>query len=84
MAITLVGLVVRVKPWATADVQLNLGFFVDSMASAAWTKLFNGEFLGLALLVLAGDIVAPFAAITLKPDKIPHFLSPFSEYIHPG
>jgi hypothetical protein len=46
------------------------------MASAARAKLFDGKFLGLALLVLGRDIVAPFTAIALKADKISHFHSP--------
>src|SRR5260370_39228107 len=65
---------------------LNLGFLVDGMASTAWAKLLNGKFLGLALLVFTGDIVAPFAPITLKPYKIPHFCSPCRDRLkaYPG
>jgi hypothetical protein len=46
------------------------------MASAARAKLFDGKFLGLALLVLGRDIVAPFTAVALEADKISHFHSP--------
>jgi hypothetical protein len=45
---------------------LNLGFFVDSMASAAWAKLFDGKLFSLTLFVFAGHVVAPFAAVALK------------------
>ena len=59
---------------------LNLRFLVDGMTSTAWAKLLNGKFLGLALLVFTGDIVAPFAAVALKPNKISHFRSPWDRY----
>jgi hypothetical protein len=49
---------------------------MDSMASTAWAKLFDGKLFGLALLVFTGYIITAFAAITLKSDKIPHFHSP--------
>jgi hypothetical protein len=46
---------------------------MNSMASAAWTKFLNGKLFGLALFVFAGHVVAPFAPIALKTNKIPHF-----------
>jgi hypothetical protein len=55
---------------------LNLGFFMDSMASAAWAKLLDGKLFGLALLVLTGHIVATFASVALKSDKISHLTHP--------
>jgi hypothetical protein len=42
------------------------------MASAAWAKLFNGKFFSLTLFVFTGYVIAPFAAIALKPNKISH------------
>ena len=44
---------------------LNLGFFMDRMASAARAKLLDGEFFGLPLLIFAGDVVAPLTAVAL-------------------
>jgi hypothetical protein len=46
---------------------------MDRMASAAWAKLLDGEFFGLALLILGRDIVTPFTPIALEPNKIPHY-----------
>jgi hypothetical protein len=49
---------------------------MDGVASAARAKFLDGKFLSLALFVLGGDIVAPFATIALQPNKISHFSSP--------
>ena len=55
------------------------------MASTARAKLLNGKFLGLALLVFTSDVIAPFAAIALKPNKIPHCPSPVGQiFSRPG
>ena len=41
---------------------------MDGMAPAARAKLLNRKFLGLALLVFRGDVVAPLASVALKPN----------------
>jgi hypothetical protein len=46
----------------------HFGFFMKRMTSAARTKLFYGEFLGLALFIFARSIVTPLTTITLKPN----------------
>jgi hypothetical protein len=46
------------------------------MAAATWTKLLDGKLVGLTLFVFAGYIIAPFAAIALKPNKISHIQLP--------
>jgi hypothetical protein len=51
---------------------LNLGFFMDSMASATWAKLFDGKLFRLTLFVFAGHVITPFTAVALKPNKISH------------
>jgi hypothetical protein len=45
---------------------------MDGMAPATWAKFLDRKLFGLPLLVFAGHIITPFAAIALKPDKISH------------
>ena len=52
---------------------------MNSMASAARAEFFDGKLFSLALLVFTGDVVAPFAAVALEADKIPHFHSPVGQ-----
>ena len=52
---------------------------MDRMASAARAKLLDGEFFGLAFLILGCDIITPFTPVALEPDKIPHFYSPVEQ-----
>jgi hypothetical protein len=51
---------------------LNLGFFMDGMASATWAELFDGKLFRLTLFVFAGHVITPFTAVALKPNKISH------------
>jgi hypothetical protein len=41
----------------------DLGFLVHRMTTATRAKLFNGEFLSLALFILTRRVIAPFAAV---------------------
>ena len=50
-------------PFNLGPVPLDLGFLMHRMATAARAKLFNGEFLSLALFVLTRSVIAPLAAI---------------------
>jgi hypothetical protein len=56
---------------------------MDGMTSATGAELFNSEFLGLTLFVLAGDVVAPFASIALKTNQISH-VSPSAALCQPA
>jgi hypothetical protein len=42
------------------------------MVTATWAEFFDREFFRLALLVLAGGVIAPFAGVALKADQISH------------
>ena len=42
------------------------------MRSTGRTKLFDGEFVGLFLLVFGGSVVAPFTSVARHPDEISH------------
>jgi hypothetical protein len=39
---------------------------------AAWTEFLDRKLLGLALLILASGVIAPFASVTLKADQVSH------------
>jgi hypothetical protein len=41
---------------------------MQRMAAAAWTKLLDRKLFGLALLVLAGGVIAPLAIIACQSD----------------
>jgi hypothetical protein len=45
---------------------------MDRMSTAARTELLDRELVGLALLVLAGRVVSPFAAVTGQSDYVSH------------
>ena len=47
----------------TAVLRSDFGFLVHRVTTATRAKLFNGEFLSLALFILTRRVIAPFAAV---------------------
>jgi hypothetical protein len=52
----------------TFDLWSDLGFLVNRMTPAARTELLDRKLLGLALLVLAGGVIAPLATFACHSD----------------
>jgi hypothetical protein len=60
---------------ATDEPALNLGLAMGGMRAARRTELLDHELFGLLLLVLAGRVITPFAAIACQAYQISHHSS---------